>query len=349
MGKKRKSNKHLPPRVYVHGKCYRYIRRDGKAIPLGQTIHEAFANYAKLVELPVKIITLNQVIDKYLKEEAPLKSPRTYDDRIKESIKVRVALGDMNVEDISTPIVCEFLKIRADQSGNVRSNKERAFLSHVFNCARRWGITRYNPVASTQKQKEPKRDREVTDEELRIILKLAPPSLRLLIEFSYLTGLRQGDILDLKWSNCIEEGIKVNNKKTGVKQLFIWTPRLQEIIKQVKKRKLNHPSLYIFTNTKNEPYTSDGFRHRWQYVMNKALRLNLLKERFRFHDLRHKAATDKLKESDLEKARQLLGHSSQKMTSQYLNGYRSVEPLNKKILPNQNNITNIKTKRNLTN
>jgi len=53
----------------------------------------------------------------------------------------------------------------------------------------------------------------------------------------------------------------------------------------------------------------------------------ILEERFTFHDIRRKTATDKTKVEGIEMARQLLGHTNQKMTSRYISGVQIVSPL----------------------
>jgi integrase len=52
----------------------------------------------------------------------------------------------------------------------------------------------------------------------------------------------------------------------------------------------------------------------WQKLMRKAVRKGVIRKRFKFHDLRAMAATEKaLAETD-EAAQQLLGHSDVKAT-----------------------------------
>lgn len=50
-------------------------------------------------------------------------------------------------------------------------------------------------------------------------------------------------------------------------------------------------------------------------------------KRFRFHDIRHKAASDAERKLGREYARQLLAHTSQETTKRYIDGYTKVNPL----------------------
>jgi len=53
----------------------------------------------------------------------------------------------------------------------------------------------------------------------------------------------------------------------------------------------------------------------------------VINERFTFHDIRRKIATDLESKEDRETARKLLGHSDQKMTERYISGVQKVLPL----------------------
>jgi integrase len=52
--------------------------------------------------------------------------------------------------------------------------------------------------------------------------------------------------------------------------------------------------------------------------MLRAISEGILKERFRFHDLRRKTATDLEYQDNREAARKLLGHTDQKTTAIYI-------------------------------
>ncbi|MEA3120404.1 MAG: hypothetical protein QOI13_3674, partial [Paraburkholderia sp.] len=86
---------------------------------------------------------------------------------------------------------------------------ELAYLSAIINHARNeWGINITNPVASVRKPSTPHgRDRVLSpDEEVRLLAALVPtgrrntwilPATILSLE----TGMRRGELLELRWSN----------------------------------------------------------------------------------------------------------------------------------------------------
>ncbi len=86
-------------------------------------------------------------------------------------------------------------------------------------------------------------------------------------------------------------------------------------------------SIYLFPNESGQQYTSSGFQSNWQKLMKKALKEKIIDERFRFHDIRRKTATDIEQSKGREQARQLLGHSDQKTTGIYISGIHKFKPL----------------------
>jgi integrase len=67
---------------------------------------------------------------------------------------------------------------------------------------------------------------------------------------------------------------------------------------------------YLICNRRGQLYTLNGFQSQWRRTMNKALQAGLA-ERFHFHDLRAKRASDA--ESD-QAAADRLGHGDVELT-----------------------------------
>jgi integrase len=62
------------------------------------------------------------------------------------------------------------------------------------------------------------------------------------------------------------------------------------------------------------PYTPHGFGTMWQKLQRKALKRGVIRSRFKFHDLRAMAATEKADIETEEAAQQLLGHTDVQTT-----------------------------------
>ena len=130
-----------------------------------------------------------------------------------------------------------------------------------------------------------------------------PDSIKAAMDIALLTGLRQGDILALKRSNCRKEGLLVVTSKTGRKLLFEWTDELREAT--TRRMSGDVISMWIVHNKKGYPYSGEGFRTQWgKYIRNAIKDKKLDPEmRFAFKDLRIKAGSD----SDDDN---LLGHQN---------------------------------------
>ena len=78
--------------------------------------------------------------------------------------------------------------------------------------------------------------------------------------------------------------------KTGIKQLFEWTPTLKEVIARGRALSRPIPGLYLFRTRRGQPYTDAGFKAMWNRIQVKWAESG--GERFTFHDIRAKALTD---------------------------------------------------------
>ena len=129
----------------------------------------------------------------------------------------------------------------------------------------------------------------MTDEEYQAVYDNASPIIQVAMELAYLCATRQGDILNLKWSDISDDGVYIKQGKTGKAQIKLWMPRLRKAIESAKNLhdgKIG--SLYVIHNRKGQKYTSSGFKALWKRYRDKAG----LKDSFTFHDLKAKAISD---------------------------------------------------------
>lgn len=341
MGKRRVKNKHLPSRVYFQHGAYYFISKQGKWIRLGTILSEAMTKWAEMVE-PVEydadIYTMRQLFDRYMIEVAPTKADSTYEGNKKEVKSLYEAFGSLRPDEIKPTDVYKFLDRRGKVARSA-ANHEKALLSNVFSMAIRWGIVLDNPCKNVKKLPIKPRDHYITHEQYEGLCRVASERMKCVIDFAYVTGLRQGDILKVKLDDLKETGIFAQIGKTGKKVLIEWTPALRDIVERAIacSRKLNINTEFLFPNEDGNQYTTNGFRANWRRLMERAIGKNkdgeneqpviYVTERFRFHDIRRKTATDLEHSSGREKARKLLGHASQKMTGHYISGVQKVKPL----------------------
>lgn len=317
MGRKRKHNKKLPERVYFRSNSYFFVDKAGRWHNLGREYLAAMIKYAEINQSPVVAFNnMAAIIDRYIAEVIPTKSPKTQHENARQIKLLRDVFGKMQPDDITPPHVYQYLDRRPPVSGN----REKALLSNVFSFAIRWGVATNNPCKLVKRNDETPRDRYVTDEEFKTVFDAMPIAIQIAMEFALLTGLRQGDILKLTIGNCTPEGLLVKTGKTGRRMLFEWTPELIDLVNRAKAAPSSIASLYLVKTTAGTRYTGDGFRSIWQRVMKGQ------PCRFTFHDIRAKASSD-----TPDKA--LLGHVSAGIQARvYQRTPVKVRPIRPKIL-----------------
>ena len=95
MSRPRKSNRHLPQRVYHHHNAYFFVDHMGVWHRLGSSLTEMYQSYAEfLEERPVR--TMADLFDRYMVEVVPKKAPRTQKDNAYEMRYLRAALAKMD-------------------------------------------------------------------------------------------------------------------------------------------------------------------------------------------------------------------------------------------------------------
>lgn len=322
MGRRRKSRKDLPQRVYHRHGAYYFVDRTGKWHRLGKGYADAMIRYAEIQERPETAATLAQIIDRYQAKVLPAKAPKTQRDQLRQLGTLRDVFGHMRPHEVTAQHVYQYLDLRPRTAGQ----REKALLSHIYTCAIRWGAATENPcrgVAIERAARAPAR--YLTDAEIRAAKTHASKTVAAAIDLALLTGLRLGDLLRLRLQDCTGEGIKVQIGKTGAVVLYEWTDELRAAIERARGIERRAASLWIIATRDGQRYTESGWHAIWQRYQRKLEAEGL--QRFRFHDLRRKAAADAEAAGGREYARQLLAHSSQQMTARYVGGIVRVRPL----------------------
>lgn len=334
MPRKRTHNRHLPPRVYIrHGAFYFYpVKKDntGKTImnsngkPVLDTIRlgsiEDYSGAMKKwaeVSKPLdssSIMTMNQLFDRYMIEVSPLK--KSHKSELIKIKHLRGFFGEMRIEDVTSQHVRQYKDLR--KAKPVSANREKSLLSHIFTMACDWGLLNLNPCTGVKRFTEIPRKRYVTDKEFYAVRDIATMIMPLIMEYALLTGQREGDILKTKLTDLLEGGVLVIQGKRGKEITLAWTDELRALVDRIKEfnRSRQIASIYLFPTRTGQPYTESGFQSNWQRTINKALKENIIQERFHFHDFKAKFVSD---HKDIENASKAAGHSSVAFTNKVYN------------------------------
>ncbi|RLW62235.1 MAG: hypothetical protein B6D70_07675 [gamma proteobacterium symbiont of Stewartia floridana] len=331
MGRKRKSNKDLPQRVYFRNGAYYFVSPppQSKWIRLGKKKGEMYAALARLNLTDIPCFTMRDVWKRYAEEVLPGKAISSQLANKAEAEKLLAVFGDMHPDAIKPQDIAEYLDVRG-KNAPTKANREIGLLSHMFTKAVRWGVAERNPCLRVERNKTRPRERYVEDWEFEEFLKVAPEQLTCYLELKYLTSLRKTDLLLMTFASIKDEGIFVRPSKTknsaGEPRLFVWNDDLREVIERIKRLPRPVTCQYLFCRQDGRPlieadYTTPAFGYLWQKTMKKALAETELLERFQERDIRAKSATD-ADDQGID-ATELLGHGDRRTTKIYIRGKKA--------------------------
>lgn len=337
----RKKDKHLPPNVrYVDyeelrikrnknkikrkqdkskptGGYYFKPRINGKKVSifLAHEYARAMAKWAELTSsYSSNSLYMNTIFDRYMKEVAPLKAPRTYKDNIYQMARLREVFGEMEIIDILPTHIYRYLDKRGLEA-RVQANREKALLSHVFSMAIRWGLVTDNPCRHVKRLTEKPRSRYVEDAEFTTFCNTARPIVDAVLSFVYASARRKCEVLKInKRTDVTQEGIKVYDSKGKKWILLMWSDSLRVAYEKALSVTRSIGSIYLFANERGQCYTQTGFDSLFQKDMVKAIKEGVIKDRFTVHDVRAKRSSDAPTD---EEACRLLAHSNMGITKRH--------------------------------
>lgn len=306
MGRRRQHRKDLPARVYHRHGAYYFVRQDGTWLRLDRDYVRAMTRYASINDVDT-FNSMSAVMDSFIAGEIPKKAPRTQNEYLRQLKPLRKVFGHMRPDEIEPKDIYGYMDARG---APVAANREKSLLSAIFSFAIRKGLCSDNPCRLVKRNTERPRDRYVHDWEFNAVREIAPAAVQCAMDIAKRAALRLSDILKLQLQDIKPDGLHVRTGKTGKRLIFELTPGMMDAIERAKQlgseKKVR--SMALIVNRSGSSYTLSGFESVWQKVMATALKKELIKERFTFHDLRAKAG------SESDHAQELLGHDDPRTT-----------------------------------
>jgi integrase len=260
-----------------------------------------------------KPVTIRDFSKRYLDQyaKASKRSWETDEYRLKPLLG---ALEDRFLTDV-TPETIE--KYRTARLGEKRSpstvNREVALLGKMFACAVDWGLLERSPVARVKALQEPPgRVRYLLPQEITRLLAACPDHLRPIVVCALQTGMRKDEILGLTWDqvDLRARTIRLTRTKSGKARAIPINEALAAELGRL--RRIGPEPLYVFVNPESDTRYVD-VKKAW-----KAALVTAKISSFRFHDLRHTAATYlQAATGDLLITQKVLGHADVRMTTKY--------------------------------
>ncbi len=290
-----------------------------------------------------KKYTLANLIEKYEEEILPRKKNSTenqqcylkwWNDKI----------GMYILADVTPALITEYrnkLVGEKNQFGKAKgastANRYTTALGHVFTVAtNEWEWLENNPVRKIKKLPEPRgRVRFLNDKERDAILKACKktdnPHLHKIVILALSTGARKNEILQLKWQDVdLKRGMVIlHQTKNGERRSLPIRGYARELLEEHAKLR-NLKCDYLFpSEQKCQPI---DIRRAWvNAVKNAGI------EDFRFHDLRHSAASYlAMNGASIAEIAEVLGHKTLQMVKRYAHLSEThtagvVEKMNKQI------------------
>lgn len=269
--------------------------------------------------------TLNECIDRYIKEVLPSK-PKSHRDQERQLNWWKANIGAYFLADVTPSLISECKdRLVNDIPANRKRkrslptvNRYLAVLSHMFTIAvKEWEWIDDNPLRKVRRSAESKgRVRFLSDEERSKLLEACKQShlhcLYPIVVLALSTGARRNEILTLKWNNIdfTRNVIILYDTKNKETRLAPLTGHALRLIKDQKKIP-RIDTEYIFPSNKGDKPIF--IRKAWDSAVKEA---GL--EDFRFHDLRHSAASYlAMNGASLAEIAEVLGHKTLQMVKRY--------------------------------
>lgn len=199
--------------------------------------------------------------------------------------------GHLQAKAVKPEHVRKYMDLRG-RDHEVTANRERAFMSRVYNWGYERGKVPINPCDKVRTFSESARERYITDEEYKAVYDCASPLVKAVMEISYCCAARKSDVLGLTNKKLLDEGIKIKQGKTGKEQIKSWSPRLKAAIKLAKGSKATSFK-FVICNTKGHKVTTDAFDNYWNKAKSAAAEKHpSLEFDFTFHDIKAKSISD---------------------------------------------------------
>lgn len=269
--------------------------------------------------------TFEELKERYMNEHSKIHKTSKSTLRDESSFKhLSSYFKGLKLSEILPARISEYKSLRTgDGAKPATLSRELEVLRHSLNLAvREWEWLERSPFEKVRIERVNNRiERWLAKEEENILLDASLPWLRDIIIFALNTGMRQSEILNLKWTEVdlfrrIVVALETKNKEKRT------IPINQTVLDLLKvKIKVQSMSGYVFTSQASDRIDARNLLRAF-YRARKAVNL----EDVRFHDLRHTFATRLVQSGvDLYTVKELLGHKTITMTMRY--AHHNIESL----------------------
>ncbi|WP_445362784.1 tyrosine-type recombinase/integrase [Microbulbifer sp. ANSA003] len=262
--------------------------------------------------------TLAELIDRYISDVLPTK-PKSMNAQGRQLTWWKNELGYRPLADVTPALLSETRDKLHQGRQPATVVRYMAALSHAFTVAvNEWEWLEENPLRKVRKPKEPRgRVRFLSESERQKLLVACKSSncrqLYPVVVLALSTGMRQSEIMGLKWSDIdLNRGyITLHETKNGERRSVPLVGHAKGLISELAKVRRLDTDLLFFSDSK--PTAPIFIRSPW----GKALKQAAISD-FKFHDLRHTAASYlAMNGASLTEIAEILGHKTLQMVKRY--------------------------------
>ena len=259
-----------------------------------------------------KITRLSEIVNDFL--EYSRNNKRSYIRDKEMAGHLQSFLGNCRLSEITPHLIERYKEYRVHQVGRKPAtvNRELGCLKAIFNWAIKNKKATENPVREVKfYQEESPRIRYLSEEEIQRLLASCPKHFRAVVIAALTTGMRKSEILNLTWDDVdLEKGlIYLQHTKSGRSREIPLCGLLSETLKECRQWS---DGKYVFCSHKGQRY-SKNIRTMFLRILRRAQISD-----FRFHDLRHTAASYlAMAGVDILTIKEILGHQRIEMTLRY--------------------------------
>ena len=215
---------------------------------------------------------------------------------------LRTSFSNLPVNQISTKHLSEYRDLRLKKVKASTFIRELNLIRHFFNILKReWGYGIDNPCNNLTKPKVfQKRERRLSEYEYNYLIKgnYSQNILRNIIEIAIETGMRRGEILNIKKEHINRDTLLIPITKNGHQRIIPLTKRAKYIL---------HKSKLPFSMSAN------AVRLAWERLKKKGNIKDL-----HFHDLRHEAISRFFEKGlSIPEVALISGHKDMRMLFRY--------------------------------
>jgi integrase len=262
---------------------------------------------------PSSAETFDAVATRFLKHQRARLTPAAYtrEDGI-IGAHLKPFFGPVKLADIRRADVQKYMTHRSGEVSAASVTKELNVLKHLMALAVEWELIPSNSAHGVKPPRVPAgRVRYLQPTELRAVLEACPDWLRPIAGLAVATGMRRGEILGLRWLDIDFKGgrIMLPQTKNGDGRIVYLNTLAQQALSVIPHGKAK-PTDIVF----------DGESMRPENVSLAFLRAcrSVNVSDFRFHDLRHTAASwMRMKGADIHTVALILGHKDLRMAARY--------------------------------